>query len=118
MGDFSAGHISTPEAAELMQTLQDELGDEQFHFYPGVSYRHLMVWRGGKDKLTFTPPHDISGQSIEDHLPKGEGAQELIHLMNSAQMLLNNHPVNRRITSYNVCYTKLLRSDRLCRGAG
>jgi 2,3-bisphosphoglycerate-independent phosphoglycerate mutase len=55
-----------------------------------------MVWKGGKDKLTFTPPHDLTMQSIEDHLPKGEGSKELIHLMNSAQLLLYNHPVNAR----------------------
>ncbi|MDW7646222.1 MAG: cofactor-independent phosphoglycerate mutase [Desulfuromonadales bacterium] len=96
MGDFSAGHITTPEATELIRSLQEELGDEEFQFYPGVSYRHLMVWRGGKDKLKFTPPHDISGQSIENYLPEGEGADKLIYLMTSSQLLLKNHPVNRQ----------------------
>ncbi|BCA79464.1 cofactor-independent phosphoglycerate mutase [Desulfuromonas sp. AOP6] len=96
MSDFSAGHVTTPEASELISTLQEELGDEEFQFYPGVSYRHLMVWRGGKDKLKFTPPHDISGQSIENYLPEGEGADKLIYLMNAAQLLLKNHPVNRQ----------------------
>ncbi len=96
MGDFSAGHISTEEAAQLIATLQTELGGDEFNFYPGVSYRHLMVWKNGKDKLRFTPPHDISTQSIEDHLPQGEGASTLLDLTNSAQMLLNDHPVNSR----------------------
>jgi len=96
MGDFSAGHISTEEATELIQCLHGELGGEEFHFYPGVSYRHLMVWKNGKDQLKFTPPHDISAQSIEDHLPQGEGAAILHELMNSAQMLLLDHPVNNR----------------------
>ncbi|MCK4502369.1 MAG: phosphoglycerate mutase, partial [Desulfuromonadales bacterium] len=72
MGDFSAGHISTAEAGELIATLQQELGGDEFNFYPGVSYRHLMVWKNGKDQLTFTPPHDISTYSVEDHLPQGE----------------------------------------------
>ncbi|BCR04812.1 putative 2,3-bisphosphoglycerate-independent phosphoglycerate mutase [Desulfuromonas versatilis] len=94
MGDFSAGHISTAEARQIIATLQQELGDEEFHFYPGVSYRHLMVWRGGKDKLEFTPPHDLTGQSVEGHMPRGEGAERLIQLMNSAQLLLHRHPVN------------------------
>lgn len=94
MEDFSAGHISTEEATELIQCLQDELGDEEFHFYPGVSYRHLLVWKGGKDKMTFMPPHDISDQPIEEYLPQGDGADELINLMNSSQMLFNRHPVN------------------------
>ncbi len=96
MDDFSAGHITTEEAREIISTLQAELGGDDFHFYPGVSYRHLMVWRGGRDKLTFTPPHDITGQPIDDYMPKGDGAETLIDLMTSSQMLLNNHPVNNR----------------------
>jgi len=94
MGDFSAGHIETAEAAELINTLQSELGDEQFSFHSGISYRHLLVWHGGRDALRCTPPHDISSQSIEDNLPVGDGSAELMDLMNSAQMLLANHPVN------------------------
>lgn len=94
MGDFSAGHIGTEDAAQLINTLQAELGDERFSFHPGISYRHLLVWHGGRDELRCVPPHDISSQSIEDHLPVGEGSAELVGLMNSAQMLLVNHPVN------------------------
>ena len=94
MGDFSAGHIGTTEAAELIKTLQTELGDEQFSFHPGISYRHLLVWHGGKDALRCTPPHDISSQSVEGSLPEGDGSAELMDLMNSAQMLLANHPIN------------------------
>lgn len=101
MGDFSAGHISTPEASLLIETLQKELGGEEFNFYPGVSYRHLMVWKNGKDQLAFTPPHDISTYSIEDHLPQGDGAEVLLDLSNSAQMLLNDHPVNNRRVAEN-----------------
>ncbi len=96
MADFSAGHISTEEARELIDALQAELGGGEFDFYPGVSYRHLMVWHGGKDKLKFTPPHDLTMQSIEAHLPQGEGAAELISLMTSSQILLHHHPVNDR----------------------
>jgi len=96
MGDFSAGHISTPEARELIAALQQEIGGDEFHFYPGVSYRHLMIWRGGKDRLKFTPPHDITHQPVEGHLPVGEGAEKLMQLMNDSQMLLHNHPVNAR----------------------
>jgi len=96
MEDFSADHITTEEATELITCLQQELGGDEFNFYPGVSYRHLMVWKNGKDQIRFVPPHDISDQTIDDHLPKGEGADELIHLMNSSQMLFRHHPVNVR----------------------
>jgi len=96
MGDFSAGHISTAEAKEILATLQEELGGEEFQFYPGVSYRHLLVWRGGKDQMRFTPPHDLTEQAIDGHLPEGEGADKLLQLMTSSQLLLHRHPVNER----------------------
>ena len=94
MEDFSAGHIGSEESHQLVAALQEELGNERFQFYPGVGYRHLMVWRGGKDGMKAVPPHDISGKSILDHLPVGDGADELVWLMNAAQMVLHNHPVN------------------------
>ncbi|MBI5483745.1 MAG: cofactor-independent phosphoglycerate mutase [Deltaproteobacteria bacterium] len=94
MQDFSAGHISTVEARELVETLQQELGNSEIEFHPGVGYRHLMVWRGGKDGMKGTPPHDITGKSILDYLPSGDGADTLNSIMNHAQMVLHDHPVN------------------------
>ncbi len=96
MEDFSAGHISTEEARELVTALQRELGSAEIEFYPGVGYRHLMVWRGGRDGMRSTPPHDITAKAILDHLPKGDGADRLINIMNSCQMVLHDHPVNRK----------------------
>lgn len=96
MDDFSAGHISTEEGRELVTTLQRELGSAEFEFYPGVGYRHLMVWRGGRDGMKATPPHDITGKSILEHLPSGDGAPAVINIMNHAQMVLHDHPVNKR----------------------
>lgn len=94
MQDFSAGHISTEEARDLVEALQQELGNDEIEFYPGVGYRHLMVWRGGKDAMQTTPPHDISGKAVLDSLPRGEGADFLNNVMNYAQMVLHTHPVN------------------------
>jgi 2,3-bisphosphoglycerate-independent phosphoglycerate mutase len=96
MEDFSAGHISTAEGREIVQTLQAELGDAQFEFHPGVSYRHLMVWRGGRDGMTVTPPHDISGKPVQSYLPSGDGSDVLNDIMRKSQQVLLNHPVNRR----------------------
>jgi len=96
MGDFSAGHIPTDQARQLIASLQEHLGDDRFSFHPGVSYRHLLVWKGGHDKLQCTPPHDISNQCVGDFLPRGDGAEELIHLTTQAQIVLANHPVNRQ----------------------
>lgn len=99
MEDFSAGHISTDEGHSLIMTLQKELGSAEFEFHPGVGYRHLMVWRGGKDGMKSTPPHDITGKPILDYLPVGDGADTLVNIMNSAQMLFNQHPVNKNRNS-------------------
>jgi len=96
MEDFSAGHIGSEESHQLVATLQAELGDERFEFHPGVGYRHLLVWRNGKDAMTATPPHDISGKKVLEYLPQGDGADELINLMNSSQMVLHNHPINKQ----------------------
>lgn len=96
MKDYSAGHISTDEGHELVEALQKELGSDEFHFYPGISYRHLLVWRGGNERITATPPHDITGQSILDYLPQGEGAEKLISLMNASQLVFHNHPQFRK----------------------
>jgi len=96
MQDFSAGHIPTAEARELVEALQANLGSAELEFHAGVGYRHLMVWRGGKDGMKGTPPHDITGKSVLDYLPKGDGADTLNSIMNHAQMVLHDHPVNVR----------------------
>lgn len=92
MKDYSAGHISTEEGRELVAAMQESLGSDEFRFCPGISYRHLLVWKGGNDRIEAVPPHDITGQSILDYLPKGDGADKLIRLMNDTQLLLHNHP--------------------------
>ena len=87
--DYSAGHIATEKAHELIGLLSDALGTEAVRFYPGVSYRHLLVYRGGPDSLASYPPHDIMGQSIAEHLPNGEGAAKIRGLMEEAEEVLN-----------------------------
>lgn len=93
MADYSSGHITTEEGQELVAALAAALGDREFEFHPGVSYRHLLVWRNGKVKLDLTPPHDISGKCIEPYLPKGDGAETLLRLMKHSQEILANHPL-------------------------
>ncbi len=95
MHDFSAGHITTGEARQVVETLADRLGQDGFEFYPGVGYRHLLVWRGGRADPATVAPHDIIGQPIADHLPRGEGADPLLHLITGSQIVLKDHPVNR-----------------------
>lgn len=94
MEDFSAGHIGTKEAAELMASLQAAVDGKGVRFHPGVSYRHLMVWPGGNDAVVTTPPHDIHGKKITEFLPKGDGAELLLELMAISRELFADHPVN------------------------
>jgi 2,3-bisphosphoglycerate-independent phosphoglycerate mutase len=96
MEDFTSGHISTEEAAEMIRDLGRELGGDGIEFFPGVSYRHLMVWRNGKEKMETTPPHDITDQRTAAYLPKGDGAERLLQLMSASQPILAVHPVNEK----------------------
>ncbi|HIE12757.1 MAG TPA: cofactor-independent phosphoglycerate mutase [Desulfotomaculum sp.] len=96
MLDYSAGEISSGEAGEIVSAVQKRLGSDNLTFYPGVGYRHLMVWRGGPADTVLTPPHDISGRVIRDYLPQGEGAQKLLALMEESARFLPAEPVNRR----------------------
>jgi 2,3-bisphosphoglycerate-independent phosphoglycerate mutase len=96
MDDYSGGHISTEEAHLLIGALNREIGTDSLTFFPGVAYRHIMVWRHGSDRMTTTPPHDISKQGIDVYMPKGEGAATLMALMEKSQRLLPGETVNRK----------------------
>jgi len=103
MKDFTSGHISSEEGAEIIVTLNETLAKEfPVTFYPGVSYRHLAVVQAtdaSTDDLAAvdcTPPHNITTQAWEPHLPKG-GAESLIRaLMARSQEVLRVHGVNQK----------------------
>lgn len=95
MVDYSAGGISTAEARELILFLNGKLGSEKHRFHPGVSYRHLLVWREGPAETQLTPPHDIPGMEVRAYLPAGVGDEVLKALMAQSAQLLAGHPVNR-----------------------
>lgn len=94
MLDYSAGEISTAEAGELIKFLAQNLDDEEFKFYAGVSYRHCLVVKDGKTGHDLTPPHDISDKKIAAHLPKGEYGEKYLDLMKKSEKLLKGHPIN------------------------
>ncbi len=95
MEDHSAGHISTEEAIALIKELNDRLGSGQACFYPGVSYRHLLVFKGSDFTVRTYPPHDHIGTAIEKILPRGKGAETLVDLMARSQRLFADHDVNK-----------------------
>lgn len=96
MEDYSAGHISTEEARGLILEIDRQLGRDGVRFYPGVSYRHLLIIRGIGEKVSCTPPHDISGRPVEPFLPQGEGVELLLRLMEEASSILLENPINQR----------------------
>lgn len=96
MVDFSAGHISQPEAERLIGDLQAALGNERIRFYSGVSYRHLMTLRDADwMKIDATPPHDIPGEPVSSYLPTGKGSDVIRSIMEQAAEILENHEINQ-----------------------
>ena len=96
MKSYSAGYISSQESKELISALNDSLGDDSVHFYPGVSYRHILKLKGHEDALSAqcTPPHDIPDKAVAKFLPKGKGSQILRDLMRRSEKVLQGHPIN------------------------
>lgn len=97
MVDYSAGDISSEDAAELIKAVQEHFGGGEFDFYNGVSYRHCLIHHGGTTELgSMTPPHDISGRVVGEYISTHENAKKLTAMMRESYDLLKNHPVNLR----------------------
>jgi 2,3-bisphosphoglycerate-independent phosphoglycerate mutase len=96
MKSYSAGYISSEESEELIAALNHSLGDDSVHFYPGVSYRHILKLKGHEDALSAqcTPPHDIPDKPVNQYLPKGKGSDILRDLMQRSEAVLRSHPIN------------------------
>ena len=93
MEDYSAGHISTDEGRSLIDTINTALAGRGVKFYCGVSYRHLMVCTGDM-KVRTTPPHDIIGKAVTNHLPRGKGSELIRNLMAASRDILADHEIN------------------------
>ena len=99
LSDYSAGHISTREAGILINQLEERLGGQGIRFHPGMSYRHLLVVKEqlleeGRGKLKTVPPHDITGEPFEPHLPRGKGGAFLTDLIRKSQIFLSGQEIN------------------------
>lgn len=105
MKDHSSGGISDAEAATLIHTLAFELKEKLrgWEFHTGVSYRNLLVSRGGEFKVTTKPPHEIPETPVEKYLPSGEGSEVLREIMEKSARLFAHHEINevRRQTGVN-----------------
>ncbi len=100
MKSFTAGQISSEEARSLLTAAQAGLGGDQLEFVPGVSYRNLLIYRGGGAPPPFTsdtratPPHDLTDKSVIDDYPRGPGSDLLNQLMTDSAAIFADHPVN------------------------
>src|SRR5437868_1576619 len=94
MDDATAGLISTEEARELIEAINEQLGSEMIQFYPGLGHRHLMVWVNGKFRAVCTDPHLLVGRPIVEALPSGDGSDILWKLMDASFQILRDHPLN------------------------
>jgi len=99
MDDYSAGHITTDEAKLLIQEMQHKVDWPDATFYPGKSYRHLLVLKpidmAAMLKIKTTPPHDILNQPLKKYLPHGPQSDILLNLMERSKSILSNHQINR-----------------------
>ena len=102
MNSFTAGHISSEEAKQLLTTAQNNVEDSRLEFIPGVSYRNLMMYRATpsspapfSNDTRATPPHDLSDQTVTEDFPRGPGSNMLCELMNQSSTWFSDHPVNK-----------------------
>lgn len=95
MIDYSSDEISSAEAAELIKEVNKYFKTEEIAFYPGVSYRHCMVWKDGPVEFKLTPPHDILERRITEYLPEGEHSRVILDMMQESCKFLKDHPVNK-----------------------
>lgn len=93
--DHSSGDITTEESTKLILDIREYLEDEYIHYYPGVSYRHLILWDNGPNDFVLTPPHDILTKKINSYLPNGTHGDKLLHMMKKSYNLLKDHPINK-----------------------
>lgn len=95
MLDYSADEISSEEARVLIAEVNRHFKTASFSYYPGVSYRHCLIWDKGPVNLNLVPPHDILDRKISEYLPKGEHNQLLLEMMTKSNKFLQEHPVNK-----------------------
>ncbi|MFQ5811517.1 MAG: cofactor-independent phosphoglycerate mutase, partial [Armatimonadota bacterium] len=94
--DFAAGHVSTEDARQLMELIDEKLGGRWRKFFPGVSYRHLLMWADGPMDLQTTPPHDVVGSALEEVFPVGERDDAIRQMIWDSMEILGDHEINAR----------------------
>lgn len=93
MVDYSSDEITTAEAHQLIDAVNEAFKTDEIEFFGGISYRHLMVWHNRENDFSkLTPPHDISDRVIGEYLPDNETIR---NMMIKSYDILKDHPVNK-----------------------
>lgn len=95
MDSYSAGHIETADAAQIIEDLK-VLNCDKYQFHTGISYRHLLVVKGCGTDMKTVPPHDISGEDFAPHLPSGVNSELIREIMDKASEVLANSETNKK----------------------
>lgn len=95
MLDYCADEISTEEARQLIEEVNAHFKNDILTYYPGVSYRHCLIWKHGPTGCSLTPPHDIALKKITTYLPQGEKNKLILDMMRQSYEFLKDHPINQ-----------------------
>ena len=96
MRDFSAGHISSEESHQIIKTLEAECSTSQFHFKAGISYRHLVIFKGDHPAFTTVPPHDFIEKDVTEHWQNYHNIPDWQQFLKKSEAILAQHPVNQQ----------------------
>ncbi|MBW2028205.1 MAG: cofactor-independent phosphoglycerate mutase [Deltaproteobacteria bacterium] len=93
MVSHNSGNLPTPEGSRIIETLKGEIEDPCITIYPGISFRHLLVWEDGPEAALTLPPHDYLGQNVASYLNSEDG-NPITGFIRKSWPLLKDHPVN------------------------
>jgi 2,3-bisphosphoglycerate-independent phosphoglycerate mutase len=96
MKDYTAGRLPMAEAQPLLDALQEQTANGHIRFHPGRGHHHLMVIRHPQPAARLMPPNELIGEGIRDRLPAGRDVKELVFIISQAQIVLHNHPYNKK----------------------
>jgi 2,3-bisphosphoglycerate-independent phosphoglycerate mutase len=96
MKDFTSGNLTSQDSRILLDALEEQIGSDSVRFHPGKGHHNLMVIKSPAFNGTLTPPQELIGEGIRQFMPEGDEFKELVYIMNQAQIILHNHPYNKK----------------------
>ena len=96
MKDYTADHLSSEESINYLNALQTQISDFGVTFYPGVGPHNIMVMNSKPFTIRLTSPNELIGEGIRKFMPVDAEFKDLIYIINQAQIILHNHPVNKK----------------------